>query len=125
MFVLSLRVIGGNITAVQGGTVFRYDLVQNGPPFVNGRDDRFQFIGNFSDKNGSIQLSNVTLLDEGVYTCIFILFPSGNHETKVPLNLLVCRHQSSPVERGNNVLHHTGLLWVHKYFSTSVINRIE
>ncbi|GLD67585.1 nectin-1-like isoform X2, partial [Lates japonicus] len=35
------------------------------------------------------ELSNVTLLDEGVYTCIFTLFPSGNHETKIPLNLLV------------------------------------
>ncbi|XP_018533805.1 nectin-1 isoform X2 [Lates calcarifer] len=115
----ALRVIGGNITEVQGETVvlpcklidttetltqiswqrmtrgkpqndnFYTITSQNGPQFVNGRDDRFQIIGNFSDKNGSIQLSNVTLLDEGVYTCIFTLFPSGNHETKIPLNLLV------------------------------------
>ncbi|GAA6230777.1 nectin-1-like isoform X1 [Lates japonicus] len=115
----ALQVIGGSKTEVQGGTVilpcklidttetltqiswqrktrgkpqndnFYTILSQNGPQFVNGHDDRFQFIGNFNDKNGSIQLSNVTLLDEGVYTCIFTLFPSGNHETKIPLNLLV------------------------------------
>ncbi|XP_040913194.1 nectin-3-like protein isoform X1 [Toxotes jaculatrix] len=115
----ALQVIGGNKTVVQGGTVilpcklidstelltqiswqrktrnkpqtdnFFTILSSNGPQFVNGHDYRFQFVGNFNEENGSLQLSNVTLLDEGVYTCIFTLFPSGNHKTEIPLNLLV------------------------------------
>ncbi|KAM4557918.1 poliovirus receptor homolog isoform 1-T1 [Odontesthes bonariensis] len=57
--------------------------------FVNGGDDRFQFLGNFGAKDGTIQLSNITLKDEGSYTCIFTLFPSGNHRTEIPLAVLV------------------------------------
>uniref|UniRef100_A0A3Q4GZS2 Ig-like domain-containing protein n=1 Tax=Neolamprologus brichardi TaxID=32507 RepID=A0A3Q4GZS2_NEOBR len=57
--------------------------------FVNGGDDRFKYIGNFNDKNGTLQFSNVALKDEGSYTCIFTLFPSGNQKTEIPLNLLV------------------------------------
>ncbi|KAM7407305.1 hypothetical protein PAMA_003162 [Pampus argenteus] len=64
--------------------------VDNGAHFFYGQsDDRFQFVGNISDFNGSLQLSNVTLMDEGVYTCIFTLFPSGNYKTEIPLHLLV------------------------------------
>uniref|UniRef100_A0A3P8NS68 Ig-like domain-containing protein n=1 Tax=Astatotilapia calliptera TaxID=8154 RepID=A0A3P8NS68_ASTCA len=57
--------------------------------FVNGRDDRFKYIGNFNDKNGTLQLSNVALKDEGSYTCIFTLFPSGNQKTEIPLKVTV------------------------------------
>uniref|UniRef100_A0A3B4FIW5 Ig-like domain-containing protein n=1 Tax=Pundamilia nyererei TaxID=303518 RepID=A0A3B4FIW5_9CICH len=64
-------------------------LPREGVQFVNGRDDRFKYIGNFNDKNGTLQLSNVALKDEGRYTCIFTLFPSGNQKTEITLNLLV------------------------------------
>ncbi|XP_033473445.1 nectin-4 isoform X5 [Epinephelus lanceolatus] len=114
-----LKVIGGNITVVQGETAilpcklvdtaepltqiswqkmtrgkpqndnFYTILAKNGPQFVNGHDDRFAFVGNFSENDGSLELSNTTLMDEGTYTCIFTLFPSGNHKTEIPLNLLV------------------------------------
>uniref|UniRef100_A0A668RB35 Ig-like domain-containing protein n=1 Tax=Oreochromis aureus TaxID=47969 RepID=A0A668RB35_OREAU len=115
----AFRVIGGNVTVVQGGTAilpcyvtdttddltqitwqrkttekprndnFLTILPRDGAQFVNGRDARFKYIGNFNDKNGTLQLSNVTLKDEGSYTCIFTLFPSGNQKTEIPLNLLV------------------------------------
>uniref|UniRef100_A0A3P9HPJ4 Ig-like domain-containing protein n=1 Tax=Oryzias latipes TaxID=8090 RepID=A0A3P9HPJ4_ORYLA len=45
--------------------------------YRNEKDFRFEFIGNFNDKNGTLKFSNVTLKDEGSYTCIFSLFPSG------------------------------------------------
>ncbi|XP_030613241.1 nectin-1-like isoform X3 [Archocentrus centrarchus] len=115
----ALQVIGGSATVVQGGTAIlpchiidtSDDLTQitwqrrtrgkpqndnfltiqprNGPLFVNGGDDRFKYVGSFNDKNGTLQLSNVTLKDEGSYTCIFTLFPSGNQKTEIPLKLLV------------------------------------
>ena len=109
--------IGGNKTVAQGGTVvlpcklidttetlrqiswqrttrgkprnenFFTILPKDGPKFVDGYDERFRYIGIFDDNNGSLQLSDVTLMDEGIYTCIFTLFPSGNHKTEIPLNL--------------------------------------
>ncbi|XP_063352981.1 nectin-3-like protein [Pelmatolapia mariae] len=115
----ALQVIGGSVTVVQGGiailpchvTDTNDDLTQitwqrktrekphndnfltilprEGPQFVNGGDDRFSYIGNFNKKNGTLQLADVTLKDEGSYTCIFTLFPSGNQKTEIPLNLLV------------------------------------
>ncbi|XP_051258607.1 nectin-1 [Dicentrarchus labrax] len=115
----ALRVTGGNMAVIQGGNVvlpckltdttedlnqiswqrktkakplnenFFTIVQQGGPKFVNGHDLRFKFVGSMSDLNGSLQLSNVTLFDEGIYTCIFTLFPSGNHITEIPLNILV------------------------------------
>uniref|UniRef100_A0A3Q2WD61 Nectin-3-like n=1 Tax=Haplochromis burtoni TaxID=8153 RepID=A0A3Q2WD61_HAPBU len=61
-------------------------LPREGVQFVNGGDDRFKYIGNFNNKNGTLQLSNVALKDEGRYTCIFTLFPSGNQKIEIPLN---------------------------------------
>uniref|UniRef100_A0A3Q3Q5F5 Ig-like domain-containing protein n=1 Tax=Monopterus albus TaxID=43700 RepID=A0A3Q3Q5F5_MONAL len=118
LFVISLQVIGENRVVVQGGTVtlpcklidtteditqiswqrktrgkpqndnFFTILPKNGPQFVNGKDDRFKFIGSIKDNNGTLQISDVTLLDEGVYTCIFTLFPSGNHKREILLDLI-------------------------------------
>lgn len=65
-----------------------FTIMSDGPQFVNGHDKRFEFIGSFDDKNGSLQLADITLLDEGIYTCIFTLFPSGNYKTEIPLNVL-------------------------------------
>ncbi|KAK9537737.1 hypothetical protein VZT92_005324 [Zoarces viviparus] len=64
-------------------------LSATGPQFINVPDKQFEFIGNFKDKNGSLRLSNIALTDEATYTCIFTLFPSGNAQTEIHLNLLV------------------------------------
>ncbi|XP_037345381.2 nectin-1-like isoform X2 [Pungitius pungitius] len=109
------QLIGGNVTAVQGGTailpcklinakdsltyiawrkepnwdnfiLFMYII---GMKFDNGVDKRFEFFGDLSDYNGSLRFSNITLRDEGTYTCIFSLFPTGNVKTEIHLNLLV------------------------------------
>ncbi|XP_060943981.1 nectin-4-like [Limanda limanda] len=114
----ALQVIGGNRTVVQGQTVtFNCKLVDttetltqiswqrttrvkknndfltvletNGPVYVNGRDDRIKFNGSFNELNGSIQISNVSLLDEGIYTCILTLLLSRSHNTHVHLDVLV------------------------------------
>ncbi|KAF6715388.1 Poliovirus receptor-like [Oryzias melastigma] len=60
-----------------------------GPKYSNGEDLRFQFIGNFDKKNGTLKFSNVTLKDEGSYTCIFSLFPSGKQSRTSQLVTLV------------------------------------
>lgn len=49
----------------------------------NGLGDRVQFIGRIAEKNGSIQLLRMRLLDEGIYTCVFNLYPSGTFETDI------------------------------------------
>uniref|UniRef100_A0A3B3S7Q5 Ig-like domain-containing protein n=1 Tax=Paramormyrops kingsleyae TaxID=1676925 RepID=A0A3B3S7Q5_9TELE len=54
---------------------------------VNGLGHRVRFIGNLTKKTGSIQLLDVSLQDEGVYTCIFTVFPSGPHQTEIRLNV--------------------------------------
>uniref|UniRef100_A0A3P9MEG4 Ig-like domain-containing protein n=1 Tax=Oryzias latipes TaxID=8090 RepID=A0A3P9MEG4_ORYLA len=57
--------------------------------YSNGKDSRFEFNGNFSDKNGTLKFSNVTLEDEGSYTCIFSLFPGGTQSRNSQLVILV------------------------------------
>ncbi|XP_078795912.1 nectin-4 isoform X2 [Oryzias latipes] len=60
-----------------------------GPSHSNGKDFRFEFIGNFNNKNGTLKFSDVTLNDEGSYTCIFSLFPSGKQSRNSQLVILV------------------------------------
>ncbi|XP_029567795.1 nectin-3-like [Salmo trutta] len=55
----------------------------------NGLKDRVQFIGNPSENLGSIRITAVRLLDEGTFTCIFSVFPSGAYTTEIPLTVLV------------------------------------
>uniref|UniRef100_A0A8C8DE16 Ig-like domain-containing protein n=1 Tax=Oryzias sinensis TaxID=183150 RepID=A0A8C8DE16_9TELE len=59
-----------------------------GVKYSNGQDLRFEFIGNVNDKNGTLKFSNVTLKDEGSYTCIFSLFPGGTQSRNSQLLLL-------------------------------------
>uniref|UniRef100_A0A3P9HQC4 Ig-like domain-containing protein n=1 Tax=Oryzias latipes TaxID=8090 RepID=A0A3P9HQC4_ORYLA len=59
-----------------------------GLKYRNEKDFRFEFIGNFNDKNGTLKFSNVTLKDEGSYTCIFSLFPSGTPSKNSQLVIL-------------------------------------
>ncbi|XP_056610172.1 nectin-2 [Triplophysa dalaica] len=56
---------------------------------LNGLKDRIQFIGDFSEKIGSVQIQEMRILDEGIYTCIFNLFPSGPFETNINVTVLV------------------------------------
>lgn len=55
---------------------------------INGLKGRIKFIGNIPEKNGSVQLLGMRLLDEGIYTCIFNLFPSGPFETNINVTVL-------------------------------------
>uniref|UniRef100_A0A3P8ZIH0 Ig-like domain-containing protein n=1 Tax=Esox lucius TaxID=8010 RepID=A0A3P8ZIH0_ESOLU len=55
---------------------------------VNGLKGRVLFIGNTSDYLGSIRIRNVTLLDEGTYTCIFSV-SSGPIQTEMSLTVIV------------------------------------
>uniref|UniRef100_A0A8C6U2X9 Ig-like domain-containing protein n=1 Tax=Neogobius melanostomus TaxID=47308 RepID=A0A8C6U2X9_9GOBI len=121
MYYLLMIVIGGNVTVIQDDTAVLpcvlygstesltqitwqrrnrliktntnfYTIVPENGKYFNGNDKRFSFVGNISVKNGSLQLSNVTLSDEGTYTCIYTLFPSGNYKTEIPLNVLGIIH---------------------------------
>uniref|UniRef100_A0A667WX88 Ig-like domain-containing protein n=1 Tax=Myripristis murdjan TaxID=586833 RepID=A0A667WX88_9TELE len=70
----------------------------DGPKYVNGNSDRITFIGSTTENNGSVQLSHVRLLDEGVYTCIFTLFPSGIYKTEIPLTVRSLSFPMSPTQ---------------------------
>uniref|UniRef100_A0A3P9J7B5 Ig-like domain-containing protein n=1 Tax=Oryzias latipes TaxID=8090 RepID=A0A3P9J7B5_ORYLA len=59
-----------------------------GLKYRNKKDFRFEFIGNFNDKNGTLKFSNVTLKDEGSYSCIFSLFPGGTPSRNSQLVIL-------------------------------------
>ncbi|XP_029386004.1 nectin-3-like protein [Echeneis naucrates] len=115
----ALQVIGGNKTVLHGDSVIlpcklidttetltqiSWQRKTRGKPqldsfftvvppdkqrYLNGNDNRFRFAGNASEMDGSLQLSNVTLLDEGTYSCIFTLFPTGDYKTDIPLTVIV------------------------------------
>ncbi|CAB1347260.1 unnamed protein product, partial [Coregonus sp. 'balchen'] len=55
----------------------------------NGLAGRVQFIGNSKENLGSIRITAARLLDEGTFTCIFSVFPSGAYNTEITLTVLV------------------------------------
>ncbi|XP_051762353.1 nectin-3 isoform X4 [Ctenopharyngodon idella] len=55
----------------------------------NDIQDKVKFTGNIKEKNGSIQLLGVSLLDDGIYTCIFNTFHSGQIQTNINVMVLV------------------------------------
>lgn len=61
---------------------------QNKVQFVDKPEPRFKFIGDFSNKDGTLKLSDVSLEDEATYTCIFSLFPSGYDRREISLHVL-------------------------------------
>uniref|UniRef100_A0AAZ3QTQ4 Ig-like domain-containing protein n=1 Tax=Oncorhynchus tshawytscha TaxID=74940 RepID=A0AAZ3QTQ4_ONCTS len=63
-------------------------IYPNGVIAPNGLSGRVQFIGNPSENLGSIRITAVRLLDEGTFTCIFSVFPSGAYTTEIPLTVL-------------------------------------
>ncbi|XP_052349315.1 nectin-1-like [Oncorhynchus keta] len=64
-------------------------IYRNGVIAPNGLSGRVQFIGNPSENLGSIRITAVRLLDEGTFTCIFSVFPSGTYTTEIRLTVLV------------------------------------
>ncbi|XDV30893.1 hypothetical protein PO909_033720, partial [Leuciscus waleckii] len=68
----------------------------------NGLGDRVQFIGNVAEKNGSIQLLRMRLLDDGIYTCVFNLFPSGAFKTFIDatvFGMMACSYFFSDLQQ--------------------------
>uniref|UniRef100_A0A8K9V7B6 Ig-like domain-containing protein n=1 Tax=Oncorhynchus mykiss TaxID=8022 RepID=A0A8K9V7B6_ONCMY len=68
---------------------FFFITPSQGPSHVKGRGDRVGFIGNTTALVGSIRLGDVSLTDEGVYTCIFTVFPSGPYKAEIHLNVQI------------------------------------
>ncbi|KAF4070172.1 hypothetical protein AMELA_G00296200 [Ameiurus melas] len=56
---------------------------------INGLKDRVKFTGDIPGLNGSVLLSNITVSDEGIYTCIFSIFPSGPFKTEINITVQV------------------------------------
>ncbi|KAG8000606.1 Hemicentin-1, partial [Nibea albiflora] len=126
-----LRVIGGDKSVVEKGTVvlpciitdnkesmsqILWRRVTRGKPliddfftildtneakYLNGHDLRFQFIGDINKDNGSLQLSNAKLEDEGTYICVVTVFPSGNYQADITLNLLGLKETTNTTTHGN------------------------
>ncbi|CAB1328908.1 unnamed protein product, partial [Coregonus sp. 'balchen'] len=87
-----IRVIGGRRTVVQGEDVdLSCRLIETTKELkhITWQKGRVQFIGNLSENLGSIRITSVRLLDEGTFTCIFSVFPSGAYNTEIPLTVLV------------------------------------
>uniref|UniRef100_A0A4W5P1N1 Ig-like domain-containing protein n=1 Tax=Hucho hucho TaxID=62062 RepID=A0A4W5P1N1_9TELE len=53
----------------------------------NGLDGRVQFLGNPKENIGSIRITAARLLDEGTFTCVFSVFPSGAYSIEIPLTV--------------------------------------
>lgn len=71
---------------------------ESGLKVINGDGGRVKFIGNIDEKNGSLELSNITLMDEGIYTCVFTLLPSGTQQKTISLyvvGMYICVSEAS------------------------------
>lgn len=79
----------------------------------NDLQDKLEFIGNFKERNGSIRLLGMSLLDDGIYTCIFNTFPSG----QVLTNINVTVHGKTA-----GVFSHFGFQVQPKMTNLSLIN---
>ncbi|XP_034043075.1 nectin-1-like [Thalassophryne amazonica] len=66
-----------------------FTVTADDPLVFSGDTSRFVFTGSLQEHIGSLQLISVTVEDEGLYTCIFTLFPSGNVDTKIQLTVIV------------------------------------
>ncbi|KAG9329075.1 hypothetical protein JZ751_007711 [Albula glossodonta] len=116
--IIAIRVIGSDTTVVAGGTanlmckiettekltlmtwlrrtrgsskdiIFFVITPNDGPESVNGLGERLRYIGSVADLNASFQLQDVSLEDEGTYTCSCTVYPSGLYETKMSLTVQV------------------------------------
>ncbi|XP_066563132.1 nectin-1 [Amia ocellicauda] len=61
-----------------------------GPNAVGIFGKRVKFIGNASQMEGSISIPNPSISDEGIYICIFTLFPSGPYKHNIMLTVNAC-----------------------------------
>ncbi|KAM3933697.1 nectin-3-like protein isoform 2-T2 [Leptodactylus fuscus] len=59
-----------------------------GPRFPTSYGKRVRFRGD-GNKDGSIQILNVSLTDEGVFKCVFTTYPSGTIEGEIQLQVFV------------------------------------
>ncbi|KAK2849750.1 hypothetical protein Q7C36_008533 [Tachysurus vachellii] len=89
----AIKVIGWDVTVTAGDDAQLFcEAIETTEPLTTIRKklgDRVKFAGNLAVLDGSILLNNVTLLDEGIYTCIFRVFPSGRNETEICLRVQV------------------------------------
>ncbi|XP_069800686.1 nectin-3-like protein isoform X2 [Dendropsophus ebraccatus] len=84
-----IKQITWEMQAMGGASVtFLTYRTDTGPIYQDtyGQRVRYKGVGN---KDGSIEIYNVTLADEGVYKCVFTTFPSGNTEKTIQLQVLV------------------------------------
>uniref|UniRef100_A0A096M4E1 Poliovirus receptor-like n=1 Tax=Poecilia formosa TaxID=48698 RepID=A0A096M4E1_POEFO len=71
-----------------------FTITKDDARLVNGPDRRFKFIGAFAEHNGTLKLSNASVLDTGIYSCVFSIFPSGYPTIKIELTVRVPQRRS-------------------------------
>ncbi|XP_008399391.1 poliovirus receptor homolog isoform X2 [Poecilia reticulata] len=71
-----------------------YTITKDDARPINGGGTRFKFIGTFAEHNGTLELSNATVLDTGTYSCIFSVFPSGYPTIYIKLTVRVPKQTS-------------------------------
>lgn len=140
LYLAALQVVGSDITVNQGGTAVlacsitdtkeslsqiswrkrtrglpqssRFATIrpEDGLKVINGDGDRVKFIGNIDDRSGSLELSRVSLMDEGNYTCAFTLFPSGTYQKEIALHV-VCMYINVPEASFTHALQGLSANW--------------
>ncbi|XP_073701105.1 uncharacterized protein [Garra rufa] len=94
-----IRIIWKKKTRENPEEKFFFVIHQDGKIEVsNELRDRVQFIGNIAKKNGSIQILRMSLLDEGIYTCIFNFISTGPFETNINATVFVCPESNVTME---------------------------